>query len=184
MSDTTVDPSGTVVDPSGTVVDPSGTVVDPSGTVVDLSGTVVDLSGTILDASGNPISITEPIPAPPLPTITLSEILSTREVLIQRETSDKAKLDAIATIPIDELRAKLIAWATADFPNNYPVYSLIISPPAVCSDGVVRELADYIVFCSGKTLTEHIAPVQAMLPDITVAFLYSPPMISVVVLKA
>ncbi len=121
---------------------------------------------------------------PPPPTITLNDILSAREVLIQRESVDKSKLEGIAAISIEELRAKLITWAVAGFPNNYPIHTLSLTPPPTCSDGVVRSLADYIVFCSGKTLTEHIAPLQATLPDITVAFTYSADSIAVVVIKA
>jgi hypothetical protein len=121
---------------------------------------------------------------PPPPTITINDILSAREVLIQRETEDKGKLEGIATLSIEDLRTKLIAWAVAGFPNNYPIRTMSITPPSPCSDGVVRNLADYIVFCSGKTLTEHIAPLQATLPDITVAFTYSADTIAIVVIKA
>jgi hypothetical protein len=141
---------------------------------VDASGSVVlgplDISGTTF-------------PLPP-PTLTLAEILAAQEVLAKREADDKAKLEAIGQISIDTLRPKLIAWAVAGFPNNYVIHDLTILPPATCSDGVGRSLADYIGFCSGKTLSQHIAPLQAVLPDITVAFTYTSPVISIVVVKA
>lgn len=147
---------------------------ESSEPVVDVSGSVVPEVTTELPA----------IPPPSPPTLTLADILSAQEVLIQREANDKATLESIGQISLETLRAKLIAWAVANFPNNYSVCDITITPPTCCSDGVARNLADYIVFCSGKSIAEHIAPVQAMLPDITVAYTSSPPVISVVVIKA
>ncbi len=156
------------VDASGSVIDPSGSVFDPSGSVIL----------TPFDISGIPV-----LPPPP-PTLTLAEILAAQEVLAKRESDDKAKLEAIGQISIDTLRPKLISWAVAGFPNNYVIHELAIVPPACCSDGVSRGLADYIVFCSGKTLAEHVAALQTTLPDITVTFTFSDPVISIVVIKA
>jgi len=125
-----------------------------------------------------------PTGPPPPPTLTLAEIMATQEVLAKLESDDRAKLEAIGQLSIDTLRPKLIAWAVAGFPNNWAIHEVSITPPTCCSDGVVRNLADYIVFCSGKSLSDHIAPLQTTLPDITVAFAYAGPTISVVVIKA
>lgn len=149
----------------------------PEEPVVDVSGSMMDVSGSLMDISGA-------VPPPPPPTLTLAEILAAQEVLVQREATDRATLEAIGQISLETLRGKLIPWAVAGFPNNYVVHSITITPPPACSDGVARNLADYIVFCSGKSLTDHIAPLQAMLPDITVAYTSSPPTISVVVIRA
>lgn len=135
------------------------------------------------------MSETEPIVDPsgtvlPPPTLTLTEILAAQEVLAAREAEDKAKLEGIGALSIETLRPKLIAWAVAGFPNNYRIHELTITPPSVCSDGVGRNLADYIVFCSGKTLADHLIPLQTTLPDITVTFTFTSPTISIVVLKA
>jgi hypothetical protein len=184
------DSSESVMDASGSVVDASGSSlpIDASGSVVDASGSIlpVDGSGSVVDASGNllPVDISgTQIPLPP-PTLTLADILATQEVLVKREADDKSKLEAIGQLSIDTLRPKLIAWAVAGFPNNYAIHELSIVPPACCSDGVTRGLADYIVFCSGKSLSDHIAPLQTTLPDITVTFTFTPPVISIVVIKA
>lgn len=148
----------------------------PEEPVVDVSGSMMDISGSLMDISGA-------VPPPP-PTLTLAEILAAQEVLVQREANDKATLEALGQISLETLRAKLIPWAVAGFPNNYVVHSITMTPPSACSDGVSRNLADYIVFCSGKSLADHIAPLQAMLPDITVAYTSSPPVISIVVIRA
>jgi len=124
----------------------------------------------------------EPAPAPaPPPTITLQDILSATELLRAREASDKVKLDAIGTITFETLRASLLQWATRGFPNAYVVHEVPIVAPPTCSDGEVRNLTNYIPFCSGKTIQEHIAVLQARLPDITVSFAYTGSAILIVV---
>lgn len=128
-----------------------------------------------------PIEATGP---PPPPTITLTEILSEQQVLLQKELNDKATLESISQLSIETLRAKLIAWAVAGLPNAYEIHRVTITPPSACSDGVVRNLADYVVFCSGKTMAQHVAPLQITLPDIQVGFVSTPPVISVVVTTA
>jgi hypothetical protein len=124
----------------------------------------------------------EPAPAPaPPPTITLQDILSATELLQNRETSDKVKLEAIGTITFETLRASLLQWATQGFPNAFVVHQIPIVAPPVCSDGQSRTLTDYIQFCSGKTIQEHVAVLQARLPDIVVSFAYTGSSILIVV---
>lgn len=70
-----------------------------------------------------------------------------------------------------ELRSYLIVWGRIGFPNAHVISSVSIVVPSVCSDGVTRSLGDYIVFCSGKTLSEHIEVLQAKVtPDIQFGF--------------
>ena len=129
------------------------------------------------------LGMTGPFVPPPPPTILMSEILASQESLLAQEDADKRKLESIGQIPLEGLRAKLIAWAIAGFPNNYSVYDLTMSPPLICSDGVERDLSDYIKFCSGKPLYGHLDSLRATLPDITVGFTFLAPTISIVVLK-
>ena len=120
---------------------------------------------------------------PPPPTITLAEILSSTEALSQKEAADKAALEGIGHIGIETLRAKLIQWAVAGFPSAYAIHEVTITPPALCSDGVSRVLGEYIEFCSGKTIHDHVAVLQDVLPDITVSFSYTGFSIQVVVTR-
>jgi hypothetical protein len=113
-----------------------------------------------------------PAPAPP-PTISIQDILNAVEVSQTREDEDKTKLEAIGTISFETLRSSLLTWATRGFPNAYTIYEVALSAPSVCSDGASRALPEYIEFCSGKTISEHVAVLQARLPDITVSFAYS-----------
>jgi hypothetical protein len=157
--------------------------MDASGEVVDVSGVVMDVSGVILDASGNPL-VAPPPPPPPSP-ITLDDILNATQVVAQKELADKARLDAIGGISIEFLRNALIQWGALGFPNAYVIWELTIAPPPVCSDGVVRTLNDYIPFCSGKTLSEHTAVLQAKVAsDIQIGFTNLGGSIGIVVTRA
>lgn len=110
----------------------------------------------------------EPAPAP-VP-ISIAEILNAVEVLQQKELADKDTLETIGGASYDSLRTKLVTWATVGMPNAYTLMEVVVSPPAQCSDGVTRGLTDYIVFCSGKSIEEHVALLQEKLADIRVSF--------------
>ena len=154
--------------------------VDVSGIAVDISGTPMDISGIAVDISGIAVDISGSVVAPP-PRVTMADILAAQEVLVQTEAMDCAILNSIGQMSADALRSILIRWATAGFPNAYPIQDITVTPPPRCSDGVTRSLAEYITFCSGKTIQEHIAVLQDMLPDIAVAFSYTGTSIQIVV---
>lgn len=125
-----------------------------------------------------------PEPTPPAP-LSIADILASSELLEQKETADKATLDSIGMLTLDELRSRLVVWGRIGFPNAHGIHSVTITPPSVCSDGTTRSLDDYILFCSGKTLTEHVAVLQAKVAsDIQVGFANLGGSIAIVVTKA
>jgi hypothetical protein len=151
--------------------DISGTYVDASESTISLS----DISGAyMMDLSGTPV---------PPPTISLADILNASEVLKHKEDADKAALEGIGAITFDSLRASLIRWATAGFPNAYPVYEINIRVPDTCLDGVTRGLHDYIVYLTTKTIHDLVAGLQERLVDIVASFAYSGYSIQIVVSK-
>ncbi len=125
-----------------------------------------------------------PEPSPPPAPISLADILNDIQVIQQKEAADKAALDSIGNSTAESLRPKLIAWALAGFPNAYTLLEVSVTPPAQCSDGVTRNLTDYITFCSGKTIQEHVALLQTKLADMTVSFANVGYAIAIVVSKA
>lgn len=133
-----------------------------------------------------PISIDSylnPTPPPPPAPITIDDLLNSVEVLQQKEAQDKIALESIGTISHETLKTKLLSWATAGFPNVYEITRVTISPPNQCSDGVTRNLADYIVFCSGKTINEHVAILAAKVTGMTISFANMGNFIAIVVSK-
>lgn len=113
------------------------------------------------------MNMTEPLPPPP---ISIADILSETELLQRKEQADKSMLESIGSQTFDSLRGTLIQWGVAGFPVAYPILSIQVTPPPVCSDGVARNLADYITFCSGKSINEHVAILQSKLSDIVVSY--------------
>lgn len=125
---------------------------------------------------------TGPPPPPPAP-ISIDDLLNSMEVVKQKEADDKNLLESIGNISQEALKTKLIAWAVAGFPNAYGIHSITILPPATCSDGVKRDLTDYIQFCSGKTIHEHVEVLQQKVANISVSFANMGSYISIVVSK-
>jgi hypothetical protein len=105
------------------------------------------------------------------------------EVVTQKEQQDKANLESISTISYETLKTKLLSWATSGFPNVYEIHKLTITPPTICSDGVTRNLSDYIEFCSGKPIQEHVAILQQRVQGMIISFCNMGTHISIVVSK-
>jgi len=148
-------------------------VSGPTGATggMDISGG----TGIFMDITGST--------SPPTPDIlTLSDLLADQSILLAKEQADKSLLDTIGTHSVSTLRPKLVEWVLKGQPTTFPLLRLNIQPPSSCSDGVTRDLADYIAFCSGKTIQEHVALLQAKLPDITVSFANLGGMVCVTVL--
>lgn len=115
--------------------------------------------------------------------ISIDDILNDIEVVRQKEATDKDTLEGIATIPAETLRQKLVSWATQGFPNAWTLQEVVVQPPAQCSDGVARSLADYISFVSGKSIGDHIVDLQTRLTGITAGYAWSGTSILIVVSK-
>jgi hypothetical protein len=113
----------------------------------------------------------------------VEDLLNSLEVLRQKELDDKLLLENIGNISQEELKSKLIAWAVAGFPNAYEIHAVAIIPPNMCSDGVSRDLPDYITFCSGKTIHEHIDGLRQKVANISISFANMGTHISIVVSK-
>jgi hypothetical protein len=139
-----------------------------------------------MEESTGPISIElyyTTVPPPPPAPITIDDLLNSVEVLTKKEADDKAILEGIGNISHDTLKSKLLSWATAGFPNVYEIHRVTINPPAQCSDGVVRNLADYIQFCSGKTIQEHVAILADKVTGMVISFANMATYIAIVVSK-
>jgi hypothetical protein len=115
--------------------------------------------------------------------LTLNDLLSEQSFIVAKEAEDRALLETIGLGSVLGLKPKLVEWATKGFPYAYPILSMDIRPPVLCSDGEVRDLQTYIQFCSGRTIAEHVALLQAKLPDMVVSYANFSGMTTIVVSK-
>jgi hypothetical protein len=120
------------------------------------------MTPTAMDASGTWI--------PPPDILTMADILGEQSVLVAKEQTDGDAIRSLGTASVLGLKPVFVEWASKGFPDNYPLLKVDISPPSICSDGVIRSLPEYIEFCSGNSLSHHIGLLQAKLPDIRVAY--------------
>jgi hypothetical protein len=64
----------------------------------------------------------------------------------------------------------MFAWAAAGFPSIYVIQQFTVSPPAVCSDGVTRNVYDYVEYLLGQEMGLTIAAVQAMCIGVQISY--------------
>jgi hypothetical protein len=105
--------------------------------------------------------------------IRLSDILADTEVLKQKELQDRQIVDALENPDFTHLRQKLIQWTTAGFPHAFPVFSITVTPPQSCSDGVVRSLIDYVSYVAGMSIETKLKKLEAKLEGIKILNSYS-----------
>ena len=127
---------------------------------------------TIVAPEDTGTSVTRPFPAQEtLPDLlSLEDLVSDHTILVAKEQSDKSLLDQIGVQHVIGLKPKLVEWVGVGKPYAYSIMTLDIQPPPKCSDGICRNLPDYITFCSGKSIEEHVGLLQAKLSGINVSF--------------
>ena len=103
------------------------------------------------DENGNQVLI---FGVPTVEVITLSDLMNSLEAINQKEGADRASTVSFLSQTTSSLREPLVQWAGLGFPNAYILMTVELSPPSKCSDGVVRNMAEYIVFLTGKTIQD------------------------------
>lgn len=122
----------------------------------------------------NPIlPVEEPVVIQPTYLFSVNTLLSEHEQLLQQEDRDRALAKTIENPNLEELGRKLKDWAIAGFPDFYPVLSYSFSLPAVCSDGVSRNITEYLAFLTGQNVGQHIGMLDAKLEGISVQCEYT-----------
>ena len=107
------------------------------------------------------------------PFLSLDDLLSSQEILLQIEQLNKTNLELLN---LTTLKKNLLAWAAAGFTDSINVYSFPIQKPPVvtglytCSDGVNRTIWDYIVFFLGYPILTLVERIQGNLKDIKLTF--------------
>jgi len=125
---------------------------------------------------------TQPVEIPDI--IDLNNLINEQQVLVQRETDLKTFFnDTLISVPISTFKPKLIEWAALRFPVLFPIWSVDVNVPDVCSDGVTRGLVAYIEHCIEMKVDELMTILQPKFIDINVTYTYQNSRFSVVVVK-
>ena len=118
----------------------------------------------------------------PVPDIlSIDDLIDETEQLLAKEQTDGDAIRAIGSQSTASLKPKLVEWVKKGKPNVYPIIEVAIEPPAQCSDGVTRDLSEYIEFCSGQSIADHTAAVQAKLVGMVLSFMRVPQGVAIVV---
>ena len=111
-----------------------------------------------------PSAATGPVEPPHI--ATLEELMASHTAVVAKENTDKEMLNILVSPTRDMFRPQLFQWATAGFPDLYVVQSFTIAPPAICADGVTREIGKYIEYCIEMNLGEVIDGLKALMVGI------------------
>ena len=122
----------------------------------------------------------------PLGIVRIDEIEASYEFLSAREKELKDSLEALATVPHEDLKSWLIGWAKTGMETNFPIVKLKAPEmPKACSDGQLREnLDEYILYSSGNTLQAHVRGLQNRMVGIKVTYALIDNFITIMVSKA
>ena len=154
-----IGPTGPVI--TGDIMTATGTAILP----VSVGPTGPDPSILMMFPSAQTGPIEPPIIA------SMEELVKSYEATIVQETQDRAFMQAFLTPSRELFRAQLFQWAKTGFVDRYTVHSITLTPPTLCSDGVVRTFASYIDYCSdGKTMGHITETLASLMPGIQVSY--------------
>lgn len=88
---------------------------------------------------------------------TLDELVSIREVVVQKEQRDKTVLQSMFQPDAAKLKTHLIEWASKGFTSDYVLFTSQIDPPNVCQDGQTRGFYDYAIYLLGSSFEPFLA---------------------------
>lgn len=109
--------------------------------------------------------------------ISLDDIINTHQTYLRTEEQIKGNL---TSLDFELLKTNLYTWAAKGYQDSYAAYQLPVYPlppdtpkPAAaipCSDGVLRNIWDYIPFCLGMSIGELLQSYEAKLYGISLAY--------------
>ena len=105
-------------------------------------------------------------PVEPPHIATLEELMASHSAVIAKEKRDTEILNSLVYPSREEFRAQLFQWAASGFPDLYIIQSYPITPPDICSDGVMREIGKYIEYLIEMNLGEVIDGLKALMVGI------------------
>jgi hypothetical protein len=107
------------------------------------------------------------------PDITFDGIIASREFVLTKEARDKDLVEGVPFISTESLYPRLVEWASNNCPANFAIWSFAVTPPTYCSDGVSRNLVEYLNYlCSTGNHLDLITKLQTRFKDTTLSLSY------------
>jgi hypothetical protein len=107
--------------------------------------------------------------------LTIDDLVANAEVVRSREALHRRVVSTLSSVfHEDSTKEQLVGWALGGFRPGYTVRELMFDPPLVCSDGIKRDIAEYLNFVSTPyTIAEHFSALESCLPGIQVTYSFS-----------
>jgi hypothetical protein len=105
--------------------------------------------------------------------VDIDELLASRGAVMTQEAADKLVLTPLLNETRETLRPQMFEWAAKGFPAIYVVQQFTVSPPTVCSDGVARNVYDYVVYLLGQEMGPTIAAIQALCVGVQISYSFA-----------
>jgi len=102
--------------------------------------------------------------------ITLDELKATQEALSHKEILDRSTMLQFVQPDSEELKRKLLQWASSGLPDGFQLSSVPIEPPSRCVDGQTRSTFEYVEYLLGTTIYERFQSLQTKLPGMVLSY--------------
>jgi len=112
-------------------------------------------------------------PTPPPIVVDITELLASHGGIQTKEGEDRATLNVLLNETRDTLRPAMFTWASAGFPAIYVIQEFTLTPPAICSDGVTRSIAQYVHYLLGQDMGKTIATIQSLCMGVVISYSFS-----------
>ena len=105
--------------------------------------------------------------------ITVTQIMSLMETMTQIEANNNSTL---RNMNVNTMLTSMASWASQGFQPTHLVYTFTLQTPIeqagqyLCSDGQYRAPWDYIVYCLGYSITDHITQMQSIFGQVELSF--------------
>lgn len=105
--------------------------------------------------------------------IKIDDIHSSLQTMIQKELNNKTILKSI---DYELLKNNLYLWASTGYTDSYKAYKMVLIDPTikngryVCSDGIDRDIWEYIQFILGSSIQDLINSYQSKLKGIALSY--------------
>jgi hypothetical protein len=108
-------------------------------------------------------------------TITLDELLAIHDVVVAKETADKAALVTLTSVTksSEALRPLLSQWAAGGFSTTTPILSVTIAASGgPCGDGIKRAICEYIEYLLETTMSGLMSQLTALAPEVVFTYAF------------